>query len=109
MTEKKKKKVAILGFTETRKVAPYNDPDFEIWGLNDLYRFRAADDVQRWDRWFEIHTPECINDMAKTQLAANAGRVSLPPAEEHFNTLASWDNVPVYMIRKFDEVPNSVA
>lgn len=109
VVEKKRKKVAILGFTGTRKIAPYHDPEFEVWGLNDLYRFKAADDVQRWDRWFEIHTPKCIDEMAAVQLAANAGRKEFPAASEHFTTLASWGkDVPVYMVQKFKEVPNSV-
>lgn len=109
-TENKRKKVAILGFTGTRKMAPYHDPEFEVWGLNDLYRFKAPDDVQRWDRWFEIHTLKCIKEMAETMLAVNAGREALPTAEEYFKALSSWGkNVPVYMIEKFKEVPNSVA
>jgi hypothetical protein len=31
------KKVAILGFTPHKDQAPINDPEWEIWGLNDLY------------------------------------------------------------------------
>lgn len=47
-----KKKVAIVGFSEsTRDLAPYEDPDYEIWACNHLYRF-----IPRADRWFEIHT-----------------------------------------------------
>jgi hypothetical protein len=110
VVKNKRKKVAILGFTATRKKAPYGNPEFEVWGLNDLYRFRAADDIQRWDRWFEIHTPECIEQMGDAKLAANAGRVALPSANEHYQTLASWGlELPVYMVSKVAEVPNSVA
>lgn len=46
-----RKKVAIVGFaSSTRDLAPYDDPAFEIWGLNQLYRY-----MRRYDRWFEIH------------------------------------------------------
>jgi len=31
------KKVAIVGFSAHKTEAPYNDPTFEIWGLNDLH------------------------------------------------------------------------
>ena len=110
MTEKKKK-VAILGYTQTRVKAPYHDNDFEIWGINDLYQFGSPTDVQRWDRWFEIHTEAQIDNYQNLKLAANAGRTQaqLPSATQHYATMASWGkDVPVYMVKKFPQVPNSV-
>jgi hypothetical protein len=47
MTEKK---VAICGFAESYKLAPFDDPAVEIWALNELHKY-----VPRWDRWWEIH------------------------------------------------------
>lgn len=45
-------KVAIVGFAEGhRHLAPFDDPTFEIWGLNRLYTVQPG----RWTRWFEIH------------------------------------------------------
>jgi len=105
---KKRRKVAILGYTPTRLQAPYdNIEEFEIWGLNDLYRFKSDTDVKRWDRWFEIHTEKCIRIMDTVKLAPNAGREKQPSADDHLKELGSW-NVPVYMVRKFAEVPNGV-
>lgn len=50
-TQPKRKKVCIVGFAEnSRHLAWYNDPDCEIWGVNQLYRF-----IPRADRWFQIH------------------------------------------------------
>ena len=50
---KKKNKVAIVGFApSSMKLAPFGDPDWEIWTLNNIY---AAFDIPRWDRWFELH------------------------------------------------------
>lgn len=44
-------RIAICGFAPpSYKLAPYNDPEWEIWGLNHLYT-----EIPRWDRWFEIH------------------------------------------------------
>jgi hypothetical protein len=44
-------KVALVGFaSSTRMMAPYDDPTWEIWGMNQLYRY-----LPRFDRWFEIH------------------------------------------------------
>jgi hypothetical protein len=44
------KKVALVGFAETWKTAPFDDPTIEVWGLNELHKY-----VPRWDRWFEVH------------------------------------------------------
>ena len=44
-------KVAIVGFAETTKeFTPYNDTSYEIWSLNQHYRY-----MPRATRWFEIH------------------------------------------------------
>ncbi len=46
-----RKKVAIVGYAESsRMLAPFDDPAFSVWGLNQLYRH-----IPRADRWFEIH------------------------------------------------------
>ena len=46
-----RKKVAVVGFSgATKDLAPYHDPEYEIWGLNQLYRH-----IPRADRWFDIH------------------------------------------------------
>ena len=45
-------KVAIVGFAPHRVLAPFDDPSFEIWGLNRLHGVMPG---KRWDRWFEIH------------------------------------------------------
>jgi hypothetical protein len=49
------KKVAIVGFAESWKEAPFKDPSVEIWGLNELHKY-----VPRWDRWFELHDDETL-------------------------------------------------
>lgn len=50
--ERTKDKVAIVGFAPHRVLAPFDDPSFEIWGLNRLHTVMPG---KRWDRWFEIH------------------------------------------------------
>ncbi len=90
-----KKKVAILGYTPTRKDAPYADKSWEIWGLNDLYKFKAADDVVRWDRWFELHDET---------LTGNNDRHSF---EQRIEEFAKWD-IPVYLQKKHPAVKCSV-
>lgn len=49
---KRGRKVCIVGFAKTsRDLAPYADPSWEIWGVNDAWSF-----AHRADRWFEVHS-----------------------------------------------------
>lgn len=49
-----KDKVCIVGFADTRRIVPFDNPDFEFWGINALHR---ASDLPgpHWDRWFQLH------------------------------------------------------
>jgi hypothetical protein len=49
------KKVAICGFAESWKLAPFDDPTVEIWGLNELHKY-----LPRWDRWWEVHDADTL-------------------------------------------------
>ena len=55
-------KVAIVGFAQShRDQAPFHDPSFEIWGLNNAYIFmppRPHADGRIAERWFEIHSED---------------------------------------------------
>lgn len=88
------KKVAIVGFADTRIDAPYNDPTFEIWGLNDLHN-----QLPRYDRWFDIHDRENINEDV---------RLGRSPADKCGLGGLSRLNVPVYMQDHYPDIPNSI-
>jgi hypothetical protein len=86
----KLKKVAIMGSAPSSiRLAPFDDPDFEIWGCSPgLYPH-----AKRVNAWFEIHrwepgktwfSPEYISWMAKLK-------------------------APVHMIQPVPEIPNSIA
>lgn len=81
--------VAILGFTDSRNLAPFGDPRFEIWGINELYRFM---DVEKhgFTRWFEIHERPVID-----------------ADKDHIATLGRFP-IPVYMQQHYDDVLPSV-
>lgn len=82
-------KVAIVGLSDSsRRLAPWGDPEWELWGL--------AWDVERYqfDRVFEMHDRADLEKFYKT----------LPP---YFDKLAMCGRV--YMAEKFAEVPSSVA
>lgn len=57
-----KDKVAIVGFAQTtRHLAPFHDPSFEIWSLNNAYIFlpeRPHADGRIAERWFEVHSED---------------------------------------------------
>jgi hypothetical protein len=90
-TQPRRKKVCIVGYAEnSRHMAWFNDPDCEIWGVNQLYRF-----VPRADRWFQLHRN--WNDRKywaeKTDLAAWMQNAP----------------IPIYMIDQEPSIPNSLA
>jgi hypothetical protein len=46
------RKVAIVGFAKPhRDLVPYDDPEWEVWGVNDAWSF-----MPRADRHFEVHS-----------------------------------------------------
>lgn len=89
-----KKRLAIVGFADSKKDAPYDDPTWEIWGLNDLHN-----SIKRWTRWFDIHTADNINEDVKL------GR---SPADRCGIGGLARLTCPVYMQEKHPEVPGSV-
>ncbi len=95
----KKKKVAIVGTADTCKLAPYDDPNFEIWGVNNGFLV-----MQRWDRMFEIHNIVKAGDqyLRRAQKEFRGQTV-----KQYMESLASL-NVPVYMQQHWDEIPMSI-
>lgn len=64
--ERTKDKLAIVGFaTATRDMAPWDNPDYEIWSLNEAPNFPF---IKRFDRLFQLHPrwdfsrENCAND-----------------------------------------------
>lgn len=86
----KRKKVCIVGYAEnSRHLAWYNDPECEIWGVNQLYRF-----IPKADRWFQIHYD--WEDRAKWA-----------PHTDQRKWITD-SPIPVYMIDHDPSMPNSV-
>jgi hypothetical protein len=84
------KKIAIVGFARPhRDEAPYDDPSWEIWGVNDAWSF-----MPRADRWFETHSRQ-IHEW------------ELRRAKGHLEFLATFAG-PIYMIEHYDHIPSSV-
>ena len=87
----KKKKVAIVGFSGTRDQAPFDNPEYEIWTVNNLHQF-----VPRQDRIFEIH-----------QRWTWDGQLHGQPADEHVKFMQTC-GIPVYNCQVFPDIPTSI-
>jgi hypothetical protein len=84
----KRDKVAIIGFaTSSRDLAPFDDPSYEIWTLNQLYRH-----VPRSTRHFDIH---CNWEEDNVEGTDHRGWIREAP-------------IPVYMMGTDPDLPNAV-
>lgn len=78
------RKIAILGYAPSVRLAPWNDPTWELWCLNDMPWTQPRCDVL-----FEIHRPEVIK------------------AEGHWDKLKAL-TIPIYMQERYPEIPTSI-
>ena len=84
----RRKKFAICGFAaSSRMLAPFGDPQYEIWGLNQLYRH-----IPRETRHFDIH---------------RNWREDNVPGTDHPTWLAQC-GIPVYMAEREPSIPTAV-
>ena len=90
---KGKKTVAIVGLSPSHcSLAPFEDPDVEIWGLNEAH---ISDWMKRWDRWFQIHDSKSWKrPVAKRQVLG------------HYKWLRK-QTKPIYMQHKHRDIPFS--
>lgn len=85
-------KIAIVGFSpSTRSLAPFNDPSFELWGMNSLFQFLPGP----WHRWIELHGQKHLDEIHKDQW---------PKIQDFFKTCG----IPIYMQDHYEEYPTSV-
>jgi hypothetical protein len=90
-------KVALVGFASTtRLLAPFQDPNFEIWGINQLYKH-----IPTWHRLFDMHSPEHIAAVPGGHERLDFLRKLPGPDDPKYG--------PVYMPEHYDEIPASVA
>lgn len=87
-----KDKVAIIGFTTHRLQALSLGDDFELWGLNELYRYMPAN---RFHRWFEIHGREYLEKEEDGRKHTLDLQTKIP-------------NIPIYMQERHLDIPGSV-
>jgi hypothetical protein len=85
------KKLAIVGTAETWKETQFNNEEFEIWALNDMFMM-----IPYADRWFEMHTRKVIEE-CKTR-----------GGDQNYLEWFQKASIPIYMQEKHDDIPNSI-
>lgn len=94
----KKKRLCIVGCADSKTFVPYDDPEIEIWGVNNLYNH-----IPRWTRWFEIHniTFDGKHFSRRAQKDFRGQNI-----DKYVEDLAKM-KCPVYMQRKWENIPGS--
>ena len=88
------KKLAIIGTApSSMHLAPYNNPDYELWILNGVYSMIDFPAMTNITRHFDIHALKVLKQM-QTQ-------------NGYFTHLQGL-KIPVYMQEKYPEIPMSV-
>ena len=87
----KKSKVYIVGFAPSWAETNWQDPDAEIWCLNEFYKVGKTVPNFHADRWFEIHD---LSSPSKN-------------TPEHIDFLKNCP-VPLYLQKKRDDIPNGI-
>jgi len=83
-----RKKIAIVGFASSSTLdAPFDDPEYAIVGMNQLYRW-----IPRADAWYEMH--ENYHEY-------------VVEGTDHIGWLRTCP-IPIYMTKHYPEYPNSV-
>ncbi len=81
--------MAIVGYApSSRDKAPYQSDDFEIWGVNELYKV-----APRVDLLFELHNYRWLTSKARNP--------------QHLEWLKK-SKIPVYMLKHYKDIPNSM-
>lgn len=62
------RKVAIIGYTDSRHDAPYGEPGWEMWGLNNLHTQIDPTIMGSFTRWYDLHDRKVI-ESDETHLA----------------------------------------
>lgn len=94
---KSQKKIAIVGFAESWKQAPFDDQSIDIMGLNELWKY-----VPRWTHWIEIHDADTLG-VTKRDLTEGEQK-------RHLEWLSKDHGKPIFMQPQFCDgrFPNAV-
>jgi hypothetical protein len=94
------KKVAIVGTSHSWHMAPFDNMDYEIWGVNNAF-INTQD--RRCTRWFDVHFIEKHGDKWFRRWSPEFRGRTVNQYLEDLKKLPC----PVYMQQKWPEIPNS--
>ncbi len=101
------KKIAIVGCSDSKDLAPYDDTSWEIWSMNNAYAH-----VKRRNLWFEIHPIKFENGKYYRRKLIKPGIFKYVTdfrganVQAYLEELAALD-IPVLMQKKWDIIPKS--
>lgn len=91
-------KVMICAYGESMNRTPWEDTSFDCFMLNAAHRFNRPDGhgslASYASLWFQMHRP-----------GSGDGHIDDP---DHQKWLATWQGCPIFMIEKYDWVPQAV-
>lgn len=104
ITLKRKKKVALVGCSNSRVLTPWNDPDMDFVGVNNLF---LSEPERPWTYWYEIHyITKDIQGNFYRRLKPDFRGQSVNDYVKALNKLS--EKVPVLMQQTWPEIKNSV-
>ena len=100
-------KVCIVGLHPAhRDLAPWDDPSWEVWGINESlgpqFDKDGAPFIKRWTRWYQIHTPDIFRRSGNWNDPNHLVWLQSLPGPD------SPDFRPVYMQEHYPDIPASV-
>lgn len=106
------RKIALIGFTDHRRFAPYNDPEWAIWGLNDLYLDTPETVQPERLEWFQVHGWEEIATHKQVGVLDHplhfGGGPPHPRDANHVPWLVTQSkNIPIWMLEPRPEMPDA--
>lgn len=84
----KPRKIAIVGYTFTHRDAPWDNPEWKIWGMNNLHRWINNAD---WGGWVDIHDDKTLDE-----------------DKEHLEWLKQEHPFPIWMFNPRPEFPSAI-
>lgn len=99
------RKIAIVGFADSKRDAPWGDPTWEKWTVNDLY-FHVGPWVGMPNGQFP---PGSVTRVFEVHHLKGMGNRRNPGHEQWMAQIAPQLNIPVYMQERREEFPSSVA
>lgn len=103
-----KDKVCIVGCADSKVIVPFSDPEYEFWGVNNLYGGTPING-SHYDRWFEIHTITSSEKGGQKIYERRWNPVFRgQKVNDYVSDLAKLPYM-IYMQHRWEEIPNSVA